>query len=55
MCVKNNNNKTNKVESFFVLRDDTGLFLFIGLSPQVTKETVIKGKVVPLIVQEARC
>ena len=30
-------------------------FILIGLSPQVTKETVIKGKVVPLIFQEVRC
>ena len=51
----NNNNKTNKIDYFFVLREEIGLFLFIGLSPQVTKETVIKGKVVPLVFQEARC
>ena len=52
---KNNNNKTNKIDYFFGLREEICLFLLIGLSPQVTKETVIKGKVVPLIFQEARC
>ena len=45
----------NKIDYFFVLREEIGLFLFIGLSPQVTKETVIKVKVMPLIYQEARC
>ena len=52
---KKKTNKTNKIDYFFVLREEIGLFLFIGLSPQVTKETVIKGKVVPLVFQEARC
>ena len=52
---KKKTNKTNKIDYFFVLREEIGLFLFIRLSPQVTKETVIKGKVVPLVFQEARC
>ena len=52
---KKKNNKTNKIDYFFGLREETGLFLFIGLSPQVKKETIIKGNVVPLMFQEARC
>ena len=52
---KQTNNKTNKIDYFFGLTEEIGLFLFLGLSPQVTKEIVIEGKVVPLIFQEARC
>ena len=50
---KKKTNKTNKIDYFFVLREEIGIFLFIGLSPQVTKETVIKGKSGPLIFHEA--
>ena len=46
-------NKTNKID--YLGLGKKLVSLFFGLSPQVTKETVIKGKLVPLIFQEARC